>query len=438
MAQPCAGKYRRPVTTLAIPRALRAGLAHAPWTGRAWRDTAFVSAGVAMLLPAVVIPLLLAAGTALLLHKGSKAATVVLVVAMIVGFPAATAVLTAVQRSRFWALLAVDIPALPDAWGRLRPASLPAALRSRLTWRQAAYHALVTPAAAVGGVLTLAAWAAGAVLVAFPVVRSLTPGSYAYLDKPWRVAACAAGLALLAAAPWVAAGVVRLDTRAALALLGPSRAEQLARRVETLAESRAGVVDAADAERRRIERDLHDGAQRRLVSLAMNLGMARAELRDLPEEARNVIVEAHEEAKLALAELRDLVRGLHPAILEDRGLDAALSGIAARSPVPVRLRVSVPERVAPTVEAVAYFMVSEALTNIAKHSRAARADITVERAGDVLRVDVTDDGVGGADPARGTGLAGLARRAGSVDGSLSIASPPGGPTTISVVLPCGS
>ena len=422
---------------MALPRAFRSGLAHAPWTARAWRDTAFVSAGVAMLLPAACLPVVLLAGVALV-AKGPKTGSVILWLILIAGFPAATAALTAAQRSRFWALLGVDIPAEPGAWQRLHPARLPATLRSRLTWRQAAYHALVTPAVAIGGVLTLAAWAAGVALVAFVVIRPFAPGSYAYLDKLWRIATCVTGLGLLAAAPWVAAAVVRLDTRAALALLGPSRAEQLARRVETLAESRAGVVDAADAERRRIERDLHDGAQRRLVSLAMNLGMARAELQDLPEEARNVIVEAHEEAKLALAELRDLVRGLHPAILEDRGLDAALSGIAARSPVPVRLRVNVPQRATPTVEAVAYFMVSEALTNIAKHSRATRADVTVERAGDVLRVDVTDDGAGGADPARGTGLAGLSRRAASVDGTLSIASPPGGPTTISVVLPCGS
>jgi signal transduction histidine kinase len=434
MARLAQGKYRGPVASLAPVRAFRLGLAHAPWSARAWRDTAFVAAGAVMLLPAVIVPLALLLWV---LRRGPSALAVTLLAAAIAALPAAAAVLTAAQRGRFWALLGIDIPRLPEASGVLRPGGVVAALRSRLTWRQVGYHVLVTPAAAAGGVLTLTAWGAGAALTVSPLAKSLTPGSYASLDKPWRVLAGLGGVALLLAAPWLAAAVVRLDTRAALALLGPSRAEQLARRVESLAESRAGVVDAADAERRRIERDLHDGAQRRLVSLAMNLGMAREDLHDLPEEARNVIVEAHEEAKLALAELRDLVRGLHPAILEDRGLDAALSGIAARSPVPVRLRVDVPGRATPTVEAVAYFVVSEALTNIAKHARASRAEIAVDQTGDRLRVVVTDDGVGGADPARGSGLAGLARRAASVDGSMAIDSPAGGPTTVTVELPCG-
>jgi signal transduction histidine kinase len=196
-------------------------------------------------------------------------------------------------------------------------------------------------------------------------------------------------------------------------------------------------VDAADAERRRIERDLHDGAQQRLVSLAVNLGIARATLTGLPDDARQVIDQAHREAKEAIDELNNLVRGLHPAVLDDRGLDAALSGIAARGPLPVRLRVDVPRRTAPTVEAVAYFTVSEALANIAKHAPdASGADITVELRGGTLRVTVADDGPGGADPAHGSGLAGLARRAASVDGTFSISSPAGGPTVITVELPC--
>jgi signal transduction histidine kinase len=197
-------------------------------------------------------------------------------------------------------------------------------------------------------------------------------------------------------------------------------------------------VDAADAERRRIERDLHDGAQQRLVSLAMNLGMARENLSDLPEPARQVIADAHEEAKAALTELRNLVRGLHPAVLDDRGLDAALSGIAARAPLPVRLSVAVAERASPTVEAIAYFVVSECLANIARHSAAKHAEIDVRRSGDMLRLVITDDGIGGADPARGSGLASLAQRTKSVDGRMQIESPAGGPTVISVELPCAS
>ena len=243
------------------------------------------------------------------------------------------------------------------------------------------------------------------------------------------------GVALLAAAPFVTAGVAALDVRLTAALLGPSRAEQLEHRVERLTQTRAGAVDAADAERRRLERNLHDGTQQRLVSLAMNLGMAQAQTTTV-EEAHRAIAEAHLETKAALAELRNLIRGLHPPVLEDRGLDAALSGVAARMPIPVRLTVNVPRRPSPTIEAVAYFVVSEGLTNITKHSQASQAEVFVEQAGDRLHIIVTDDGAGGADPARGTGLAGLARRAESVDGTLDITSPLGGPTLLSVDLPC--
>jgi signal transduction histidine kinase len=195
------------------------------------------------------------------------------------------------------------------------------------------------------------------------------------------------------------------------------------------------VVDAADAERRRLERDLHDGTQQRLVSLAINLGMARAQV-STAEEARQAIADAHEEAKSALAELRDQIRGLHPAVLEDRGLDAALSGVTARMPIPVRLTVDLPRRPAPVIEAVAYFVVSEGLANIVKHAQASQAEVVVSRAGDRLHIIVSDDGAGGADPSRGTGLTGLAKRAASVDGTFEIVSPPGGPTLLTVDLPC--
>ena len=254
-------------------------------------------------------------------------------------------------------------------------------------------------------------------------------------------------VAMLLAAPWVAGAVARADEVAGRALLGPSRGEELAGRVESLARSRAEIVAATDAERRRIERDLHDGAQRRLVSLAMHLGMARADLADAPEPVRQVIEQAHDEATEALAELRQLVRGLHPAVLEDRGLDAALSGIAANAPLPVRLRVDVAGRCSPSIEAVAYFVVSEALTNVAKHADAGSAEVAVERAGGRLRIVVSDDGRGGATldggvaadaDGAGTGLRGLAQRAAAVDGTLTVDSPPGGPTAITVELPCGS
>jgi signal transduction histidine kinase len=247
---------------------------------------------------------------------------------------------------------------------------------------------------------------------------------------------------------WAAQGVARVDELAARGLLGTGRTEELALRVESLARSRADVVAATDAERRRIERDLHDGAQQRLVYLAMNLGMARANLGDTPEPARQAIEQAHDEATQALAELREFVRGLHPAVLDDRGLDAALSGIVARAPLPVRLRVDVAARCSPSIEAIAYFVVSEALTNVAKHAHANHAEVTVERSGDRLHIVVTDDGQGGAaaletggggsGDGNGSGLRGLAQRAAAVDGTLTIHSPPGGPTTITVELPCES
>jgi signal transduction histidine kinase len=223
----------------------------------------------------------------------------------------------------------------------------------------------------------------------------------------------------------------------ARALLGPSRVEELARRVDTLTVSREGVVDAADAERRRIERDLHDGTQQRLVSLAMNLGMARSALADAPDQVRVAVEEAHEEAKRTLTELRGFIRGLHPAVLDDRGLDAALSGIAARAPLPVSVRVTTRSRCSPTIEAVAYFVVSEALTNVARHAEATRAEVLVEPADDGrIRVVVTDNGRGGASPENGTGLRGLAQRVASVDGTLRGDSPAGGPTNIVAELPC--
>src|SRR6267378_7175836 len=233
---------------------------------------------------------------------------------------------------------------------------------------------------------------------------------------------------LFPVAPGLARRVTSADEGRARVLLGPGRREELALRVESLARSRADLVAAADAERRRIERDLHDGAQQRLVSLAMNLGMARERFESEPEPVRQAIAAAHDEAVLALA------------VLNDRGLDAALSGLAARAPLPVRLRVDVPGPASPGVEAVAYFIVSEALTNVVKHAQATRAEVTVTRPGDRLRIEVTDDGRGGAVPAHsdGTGLKGLAQRAAAVDGTLTIDSPRGGPTVIAVELPCES
>ncbi|GAA0345740.1 sensor histidine kinase [Actinoallomurus spadix] len=360
--------------------------------------------------------------------------------------------LNAVQRSRLWGLLGVDVPAPPRGRLGLRTVfdlrtardlrtvlDLRAVLRSGAMWRALAYHLLAGPLLGLGGLLVVVMWAAGLGMAGvYAYAWALPPYSPLYVPDHQKLinVLTASGVLLLIVTPTVAALVARLDTRAALALLGPSRTEELERRVEDLAEKRAGVVDAADAERRRIERDLHDGVQQRLVSLAMNLGLARETLTDVPDHAMRVIAEAHTEAKEALTDLRNVVRGLHPAVLDDRGLDAALSGIAARAPLPVTLRVDVPERPAPTVEAVAYFVASEALTNVAKHARAAHVEMTLTREEDLLRMTITDDGVGGADPSNGTGLTGLRQRVASVDGTFRITSPAGGPTVITVELPC--
>lgn len=252
------------------------------------------------------------------------------------------------------------------------------------------------------------------------------------------VAVLIIGTALVVAVPPMARAVAYGDARIAIALLGRARTEELVQRVEHLAQARTGTVDAADAERRRIERDLHDGTQQRLTALAMSLGVARATLPDLTPSAQAALDQAHAEAKEALVELRGNVRGLHPAVLDDRGLDAALSGLAARSPIPVSLDVHVPQRLPRPVEAVAYFVVSEALTNVVKHSRASRTQVMARVADGRLHLRIVDDGAGGADPTTGTGLTGLRQRVASVDGELTVESPLGGPTVLQAVIPCGS
>lgn len=409
-----------------------------PTSGWAWHCTVHHMVGfpVAVALSAVTLGVVVIAGvltlTAALAPVGAALLT------------QAVRGLTAVQRSRLSAVLGVHIApvAVPGRDAGNPWATAIARLRHPATWRQVVYHLLAPVTGAVGFVATTAAWSVGAALAVTVTYAGLLPHEHAVLgwsmDSPRALAALTvAGLVLLLAAPWLARSLAALDVAAARALLGLTRADELAHQLETVSESREGLVDAADAERRRIERDLHDGTQQRLVSLAMNLGMARAALADAPEPARRAIEAAHEEAKQALAELRDFVRGLHPAILDDRGLDAALSGIAARAPLPVNVTVSLTRRCAPAIEAVAYFVVSEALTNIARHAQASRALVRVDEVGHRLRVMVSDDGRGGADPARGSGLRGLRQRVAAVDGTLTIVSPDGGPTVIMAELPCG-
>ena len=351
------------------------------------------------------------------------------------------------ERARFALTLGVYLPAPPPGlspgasrWGRA--ARLMAAPATR---RQFSYAVIRLPLSLVQAGLATVVWSLGVALLGGPFLSWLLlqvewqDGVVA--GRPsvllWEAAGMVAGVAMLLAAPRLTRALAAADTTVARYLIGPGGSQDMTERIGELERSRARVVDAAEAERRRIERDLHDGAQQRLVSLAMNLGRARARFAEDPEGARVIIDQAHAEAKEALAELRSLVRGVHPPVLTDRGLDAAISGLAALSPVPVTVRADAQPRPPMAVEAIAYFVVAEALTNVAKHARATRAGVSVTRHGDVLRVVVRDNGAGGADPA-GQGLAGLADRIAGVDGRLSVHSPAGGPTVIEAELPCGS
>jgi signal transduction histidine kinase len=228
-----------------------------------------------------------------------------------------------------------------------------------------------------------------------------------------------------------------LGIEAAAALLSSPGRTEMAERIETLETSRAGAVNLQDSELRRIERDLHDGAQARLVALGMSLGMAEQKLAEDPGSAGELLAEARVGAEHALRELRDLARGIHPPVLADRGLGAALLSLANAAPMKVTVSVDTARRPPPAVETAAYFVAAEALANAAKHARATRVEIRVTRAGDTLELRVDDDGVGGANP-NGTGILGMRRRVEALDGTLIVNSPPGGPTTIRAEMPCAS
>jgi signal transduction histidine kinase len=228
-----------------------------------------------------------------------------------------------------------------------------------------------------------------------------------------------------------------VGVQVAAALMSSPREAELTERIGTLEASRAGAVDEQETELRRIERDLHDGAQARLVALGMSLGMAEHTLAQDPQRAGELLAEARVGAEQALRELRDLARGIHPPVLSDRGLGPAIGALASSTPLPVAVSVELSDRLSPAVESAAYFVVAEALANAGKHARATSVQIRVRCAHDVLELEVTDDGRGGADP-DGGGLSGLRRRVEALDGTLTVSSPPGGPTTIRAELPCGS
>jgi signal transduction histidine kinase len=310
--------------------------------------------------------------------------------------------------------------------------------RETATWRELGYAVvfvtLLWPldlAVAVAAVVVPLALITSPVPVALGAHRGLWPG--VAISTPLQAAAAVpAGLALLVGGAYlVTALAVAQGGLARRLLTAPANLDvQLAE----VTRSRARLVDAFEAERRRIERDLHDGAQQRLVALSMSLGLARLDLPAGP--AADQVAHAHEQAKLALTELRELIYGIYPQVLTDRGLAAAAEEAADRSPVPVELEFRLDRRPSQAIEATAYFVVCEALANIAKHSQAARAWVRGEMEGGLLVLEVGDDGVGGADVSRGSGLSGLVDRVAVVGGTVAVSSPPGGPTSMRVELPC--
>ena len=310
-------------------------------------------------------------------------------------------------------------------------------LTDRARWKEVGYMVLLGPVGILTGVLTMALWSLVLASLAAPAVAAAAPpesllGGFTGVEFA-AVVAGGLGVAVLVAALTHAFAIG--CTSIARGLLAPDERALLAARVSELEATRAAAVDSADSRLRRLERDLHDGAQHRLAFIAMELDRARSRLADDPEGASELLARAHEESKKAMVELRDLVRGINPSVLSDRGLDAAVSGLAERCPVPVEVDVRLDGRPSTAVETGAYYVVAEALTNVGKHAEANRATVDVRRTDGRLTIEVYDDGRGGATRRPGSGLDGLAQRVEALDGSLTVDSPPGGPTTIRAELP---
>ena len=303
------------------------------------------------------------------------------------------------------------------------------------TWRDLLYL-VVAPAYAAAACFVVGLAAAGAVVLMVLPFEEMGPTPTWTDPTAWLRGA--AGVAVLALVPVLTYVLARVGTRLGVALLSTGESARMRAELDEQRLRRQLAVDAAEHERRRIERDLHDGAQQRLVNLGMTLGLARQKVRTDPDAAAELVDEAHAEAKLAHAELRDLARGIHPAILADRGLDAALSALLRRMPLPVSIIVALPQRPPAAVESAAYFVVSEALTNVSRHAAATRATVTITQGDGMVEIEISDDGIGGADPSVGTGLNGLTERVAALDGNLSVDSPAGGPTTIRAEIPCES
>ncbi|GAA3391857.1 sensor histidine kinase [Cryptosporangium minutisporangium] len=349
-----------------------------------------------------------------------------------------------------WAGVAIPSPYLPApkfsrfgprrAWQRFRWL-----ITDPSTWRDLAWVVAEIPIGLVLGLLPAAAVVAGIQGIVVPQLLwtlDVLPNGYGFgtvwpirsHDEVWLAVSEGALLVLVGLA--IAPGTLRVHARFARLLLAPTRQTELALRVTHLTRTRTETVDAQAAELRRIERDLHDGAQARLVALSMSIGMAEDLITRDPEGARALLVEARRSSGQALEELRDLVAGIHPPILAERGLDGAVRALALALPIPVEVTVDLPGRPQAPVESALYFAAAEVLTNVAKHSGASAACAQLEYTGTHLRLTVEDNGRGGGSIAAGTGLRGVERRLSALDGTLALNSPPGGPTVVLLEIPC--
>jgi len=360
-----------------------------------------------------------------------------------------------VARIDRWRVFAGE-PARPPAhpYRPVRGAGIVGALRALFMdesrWRDVVYTAINLPLVVIEFVVVLVIWAVSLFLLTTPIwydapaAPSLDLGPLSGHDPLPILLRAVSGLALLPVAASLSQLVIALHRGVVAGLLCTSEARELRRQVEVLRRSRSDVIDAEATELHRIERDLHDGAQQRLVALTIDLGLASERLDADPAAAKQLILEGQEQAREALAEIRQLVRGIAPAILLDRGLVPALESLIGRGPVPTTIssELATGARFGPAVERAAYFVVSEALANVAKHSGATRCEVRcrVEADGPAARrliVEVWDDGAGGAHVETGGGLAGLASRVEAVDGRFSISSPEGGPTLVRAEIPLG-
>ncbi|MER6474849.1 sensor histidine kinase [Streptomyces filamentosus] len=351
---------------------------------------------------------------------------------------------------REWWGVCVPRPYRPDPVDDFEPLDVPSSIRyyRRLvtdpaTWRDLLWLLIDAPLGLVLGLLP--AW-----LIIYGIHGVVaTPFFWPYMEefygygltwpvhsRPMAVLAFVQGVGILFLGFWSGKRLLRTYTRVTRRLLAPTAKDDLSRRVVELTETRSAAVDAQAAELRRIERDLHDGAQARLVAVGIKLGLAEQLLGRDPEVARRLLVEARQAGAQALAELRDLVRGIHPPVLAERGLEGAVRALALDLPIPVRVDVDLPGRAQAPVESAGYFAVAEALANVAKHSGATSAWVRVGYAGERLTMVVGDDGAGGAVAREGGGLDGLRRRLAPFDGTLEVDSPVGGPTTVRMELPC--